>query len=751
MVTTEIETAPDSKAQTANWLKTACILCSENCGIEVQVENGHITKVRGDKAHPASRGYLCQKASRLDYYQNNTDRLNSPLRRRADGTFEEISWDDAISEIAEKLVQLRDTHGGHSLAYYGGGGQGNHLGGVYGSALRSAMKTRYIYTSLAQEKTGGFWVNGKLFGRQTCHPTNDIENSNYVLFIGTNPWQSHGFARARKVLQAIRKDPDRKMVVIDPRRTKTAEMADVHLAVRPGMDAFLLSAMLGVIFQESLEDKEFLDAHAVGVEEIRERFAKVPVDDYAKKSGIDPEQLRTVTREFAAAPSATIRADLGLEQTLHSTLNSYLEKLLFLVTGNFGKVGANNLHTQFVPLIGHSGDPATDEKVWKTRATGVPEISKIFPPNVLPAEINNDREDRIRGLVVDSSNPMITAADTQAYREAFEKLELLVVIDVAMSDTADLADYVLPASSQYEKYEATFFTLSFPTNHFHLRHPLFEPREGTLPEPEIYRRLAIAMGADAQSLPILGSAAQFDALLPERKDSAPENLKAVSGPLFMASQMYAQKNSEALEREGLKDEGKGLGAALFMEILDGKSGVELGRNVYEDTFELIRHPDKKIHLAVAEMSQELDDLGQELSQVGTGEEGYPLVLSAGERRSYNANTIYRDPKWRRDDPDGALHIHPDDAAQYGLADGEHAICESRRGSVVVRVEVTDSAQPGFVILPHGYGMNYTDEDTKERRRTGPLINLLSSAERCDPIAKTPYHKYIPVRVKPGAE
>ena len=209
----------------SEWLPTACILCSRNCGIEVEVRGREMTRVRGDHAHPVSTGYLCQKAQRLNYYQNHSDRLNAPLRRRPDGTFEEISWETAISEIAAKLVHLRDTYGGPSLAYFGGGGQGNHMGGPYGKTLRTAMQTRNYYSALAQEKTGGFWVDGRLYGKQNCHPTEDVENAEVVVFIGTNPWQSHGIRNARQVLREIAKDPARKMIVIDPRRMETAEMA----------------------------------------------------------------------------------------------------------------------------------------------------------------------------------------------------------------------------------------------------------------------------------------------------------------------------------------------------------------------------------------------------------------------------------------------------------------------------------------------------------------------------------------------
>ena len=214
------------------WKPSACILCECNCGIEILVgEDGRsFDKVRGDKLHPASAGYTCNKALRLDLHQNgDTGRITRPLRRRSDGTFEEIDWDTAISEIAARLGEVRDTFGGETIFYYGGGGQGNHLGGAYSPATMAAFGARYRSSALAQEKTGEFWVSARMLGHIT---RGDFEHCEVALFVGKNPYQSHGFPRARSVLKDIAKDPARSMIVLDPVRTETAELADFHLQVR---------------------------------------------------------------------------------------------------------------------------------------------------------------------------------------------------------------------------------------------------------------------------------------------------------------------------------------------------------------------------------------------------------------------------------------------------------------------------------------------------------------------------------------
>jgi anaerobic selenocysteine-containing dehydrogenase len=720
-------------------------------------------RIRGDRAHPVSEGYLCQKAQRLNYYQNHTDRLTSPLRRREDGTFEEVSWDTAIGEIAAKLVHMRDTFGGRTLAYFGGGGQGNHLAGPYGKALRTAMRTRNYYSALSQEKTGGFWVDGRLYGKQNCHATEDVENAEVVVFIGTNPWQSHGIRNARVVLREIHKDPNRRMIVIDPRRTETAELADMHLQVRPGTDAFLMAAMLAIIVREEREAREFIEKRTTGFGAVRDALLNVPIEAFAERAGIPLDDVYKAARMIAGARSCAVRTDLGIEQTLNSTLNAYLRALISLLTGNFAKPGGNNLHTSLVPLIGHSPEGPSRQR---SAVTGFPFIGNLLPPNILPAEIDSDHPERTRGLIVDSANPMVTMADTKAYREAFAKLDLLVVIDVAMTETARAAHYVLPASSQFEKWEATFFNLEFPKNAFHLRKPLFEPLPGTLAEPEIYTRLLTAMGVLPGEFPELREAAKTNRLAfakafqsflsanPRLADYAPIILYRTLGAtlpeggagaafLWATAHAFARKEPEAVRRAGHQGEGPQLGEALFEAILSSRSGVDFSVNEHEETWRFIKHADGLIHLDIPEMLEALGALDPEQPPAAA----YPFVLVAGERRSYNANTIYRDPDWRKTDRDGALKVHPDDAAAYGLRDGGWARCESKRGAVQVRVEVSDQVSRGQVTLPHGYGMEHPGSDGK-RSRTGAHINELTSAEDRDPIAGTPYHKYVPVRLSP---
>jgi anaerobic selenocysteine-containing dehydrogenase len=473
-------------ASAGAWKSTGCILCSINCGLQVQVEDGHLVKIKGDKSNPRSRGYTCEKPSRLDHYQNHADRVTSPLRRREDGSFEPIDWDTAIQEIATKLAAIRDTHGGEKIFYYGGGGQGNHLGGAYSAATRRALGMRYASNALAQEKTGEFWVERQMFG---ARPEPDFENAEVSVFVGKNPWHSHGFERARVVLRDIAKDPARSMVVIDPRRTETAELADFFLQVLPGTDAFCLSALLAVLVEEGFVDEAFLSEHAGEGRALFDALAAVPIADYCARAGVDETLVREAARRIGRAASVAVVEDLGIEMAPHSTLNSYLEKLLYVLTGNFGRPGTMNLGTHLGKLTGSSRDDR------RSPVGGHLIITGLIPCNAIPDEILTDHPDRFRAMLIESGNPVHSLADSPRMREALDALELVVVIDVAMTETAHHADYILPGASQYEKVESTFFGGGFPNHVFQLRQPVLEPAQGTLPEPEIHSRLCRALSA----------------------------------------------------------------------------------------------------------------------------------------------------------------------------------------------------------------------------------------------------------------
>ncbi len=746
--------------QEKQWRTSACVFCTLNCGVQILVEGGRFKQTRGDKANPHSLGYTCEKARLLDCYQNGADRLDTPLRRRPDGSFEAIDWNTAVREVAARLVDLRDAYGAHSLAFYGGGGQTNHLGGAYFATLRRALGAHNYYNSIAQEKTGDAWVNQQMFGGG---PSADIEHADTVFFVGTNPWHSGGIPSARTVLKAIQKDRKRCMIVADPRRTETAEMADIHLQLRPGTDAYLLAAMGAILVRDELVDHAFLEQRTLGAPELLAALREVPIEEFVARCGLDLTLVERAAHAFGEAERATTHVDLGTQHTLNPSLNAYLEKSLFLLTGNFGKEGGSNLRTS--PMAAGGGRPGAGS-LTRSAVTGQQVIGGLLPPNRLPAEIMTDHPHRTRGVFVDSHNPVMSAADTPAYIEAFSSLDLLVVVDIAMSETARLAHYVLPAPSQFEKYEISAFRGEFPEVNLQLRHPVVEPRPGTLPEPEIHVRLVDAMGVVPSEYPELERAARKGrnayreaafGFLGEHPELVPylplvvyktlgRTLPTGPGPaiLWPLCQQYAARHADAVERAGIRPSEDGnLGDALFDAILSNPSGVIVSRHTYEDTWKLVGHDDRKVHMAIPEMLWELRELRARPEVI---DDEFPFILAAGERRTSNANNVVRDPAFRVRDPDGALRIHPEDAARLSVGEGGRVRCVSRRGAVEAVVTLTDSLLPGVLALPHGFGYDYPDAEGR-LRRLGPRVNELTSAGWCDPFTAIPYHKYVPVRLE----
>ncbi|MCM6777637.1 molybdopterin-dependent oxidoreductase [Nocardia sp. CDC159] len=741
------------------WQPTACILCECNCGIQILLgpDGRSFEKIRGDKLHPTSAGYTCNKALRLDHYQNGrTDRLTSPLRRRPDGTFEEIDWDTAISEVAARLREIGLRHGGESIFYYGGGGQGNHLGGAYATATMAAFGIRYRSSALAQEKTGDFWVGARMAG----HPVRaDVEHAEVALFVGKNPYQSHGFPRARTVLKEIARDPNRSMIVLDPVRTETAELADFHLQLRPGTDIYLLTAMAAILVRDNLIDHDWLAEHALGVDEVLAVLRAVPIERYCAIADVRLDLVTAATHRLGRAASVAALEDLGVQMNRYSTVVSYAEKLVWLLTGNIGKPGTQYAFTGLSNLGFDRGHPAGAGP--RSPVVGAPIVSGLVPCNVITEEILTDHPARYRAMFVESANPAHSLADSARMREALAALELVVVVDVAMTETARLADYVLPAATQFEKYEATFFNFDFPRNIFHLRHPVLPPPPGVLAEPEIHARLVEATGALTEDdyAPLRAAlsrgretfATAFLGVLADRNKAklAPVLLYRTLGPtlpdgadaaamLWAAAHNCVRRFPHSVERAGY---GTGLAAAeaLFEAILTGEHGVVITEDDYDETWKRLR--DSKVQLHIPELLQVIATL----PDADDDPAEWPYVLAAGERRAFTANTIMRDPQWRKRDSGGALRISTTDARRLGLAAGDRVRLTTRRGSTEVTVEPTDRMRSGHLSLPNGLGLTVTAPDGATVT-TGVAPNELTAFDSRDEWVGTPWHKYVPARI-----
>lgn len=754
-----------SQLQADQWQPTACVLCENNCGIEVLLDDSgrHIRKVRGDARHPGSQGYLCQKASQVDHYQNGVDRITRPLRRRADGSFEQIDYATAIREVAARLAAVRDRHGGDKIFYYGGGGQGNHLPAAYGLSTLAALGGRYRSNALAQEKTGEGWVAAAMFGAYAR--TGDFEHCEVAVFIGKNPWHSHGVQRARVVLREIAKDPARTLVVFDPRVSETAEIADIHVRLRPGTDAWALAALLAIILEENRAHEDWLAAHVDNFDTLRPLFARVAIARYCEWCGVPETQLRQLARRLTDAGSVAWYEDLGVQMNRHSTLVSYLHRLCWLVTGSFGKRGSQFIPNTLRPLMASNASLSARSPV-----AAAPLLGGMVPCNVIADEILCDHPDRYRAMLIETANPVHSLAESAKFAAAMRELECSVVIDVAMTETARHADYVLPAATQYEKAEATFFNFEFPHNYFHLRKPVMAPPPDSevLIEAELHARLVEALGEMPEEVTGLRKtleqqgrdafAAAFEQAArknPAIRRLAPVVLHRALGPslppayagaaaLWAVTRFVAAREPDAVRRAGIEAPGAGsLGDALFDRIIESPAGLVFSIDDYAGSWQRIRTKSGRINALVEPLTPAIEELEHGPQPLADGD--YPLVLSAGERRAYTANTVLRNADWRRKDRDGALRLNPEDASAHGLEDGAFALLETPWGSARVVVELSERMQRGHVSLPNGQGLDNGLAGSAPVR-TGAATNDLTATSSRDAFAGTPWHKSVPARL-----
>jgi len=779
----------------ARWLPTSCVLCAQNCGLLVQVEHNRIIKVKGDQKNPRSLGYLCRKGLNIANFQHHEERLTKPLKKTPDG-FLEISWEQALSEIGEKLRGIIDTHGPRSFAFMGGGGQGSHFEAGFGTSLMRGLGSRYHYSPLAQELTGYFWCVGRMLGRQNRFPIPDEHNADMLVGIGWNGMESHQMPRAPLVIREFSRNPDKLLVIIDPRKSKTAKEANIHVPLRPGTDALLTKAMIAIILSEGWEDTEYLKLYCSGFEEIRGWFDNFNIGKALEVCNVNYDQVRDLCRELTSR-SWCLHFDLGVYMNRHSTLATYLHMLLMAVCGRFCVTGGNVIPGSVVPLGGHSDERL--KKTWRTMETDFPAIMGYFPPNVMPEEILSNHDERIRAVIISSSNPLRSYADTTAYEEAFEKLDLLVAVEIAMTESAELSDYVLPARTAYESYDGSFFTWNYPEIFFQMRHPIVKPTPETRESGSILASIGKAAGIMPNLPEYLYNAGEKDRLeftaalltwmksnrkflrqLPLvineiRKDKTDSvNLEILLG-LFIASPATFRKNVsragipvptmiEAVMKpkmifKALKGVIKYRSIAplflltpqfahalkLYERILESRSGLWLGK-VSDDNMSELQTKDKKINLYISEMVEWMNEIEPEKEEQALQPDlDFPLILNAGRHKPENANTLMRNPEWNKGRKTCTLAINSEDAAKLGIRDGETARIVTEAAEELVELEITDETRKGQVLIPHGFGLKY------KGKVHGVNVNRLTKNTHRDRIAATPLHRYVPCRVEKISE
>ena len=554
------------------------------------------------------------------------------------------------------------------------------------------------------------------------------------------------------------------MVVIDPRRTETADLADFWLPVKPGSDAFLIAAIISIIIEEGLTAKSWLSENTIGSEETIEAFSGVPIDDFASRCGIPENQIRDVARRLAAAESVAFYEDLGIEMAPHSTLVSYLQRVVWVLLGNYGNHGGMSVHSYAAPLFNYkaSGSEPTDP------VTGSLVISDFFACNEIADGILSDHPERTRALLIESANPVHSLAESEKFRKAMQSADFSVVIDVALTETAREATYFLPAATQYEKVETTFFSASFPDNWICVRPPILKPPDGVLTESEIHTRIIRELGLTKEEdfLPLrelakkgldefgkgfmefstnnpevaaLGAVTLYETL----GEALPEDMKGAA-VLWFTAQQTALRYPSQVKAAGHAGEGPSLGNSLFEAMISNPDGIIFTRHEQGQAWDLLNTVDSKINLAIPEMLEEVKGLADSPANYTSDE--FPFVLAAGERRSFTANTIMRNPEWRKRDQEGTLRLSLEDAQKLGIDNGARVRITTPGGTAVAVAEINETMSQGHVSLPNGHGLSYSPAGG-EPEIFGVPTNELTSTDWCDPIAKTPWHKHVPAQLE----
>ncbi|MFV1991523.1 MAG: molybdopterin-dependent oxidoreductase, partial [Acidimicrobiales bacterium] len=444
-------------------VRTTCKIgaCEPYCGIEVDVQDGRMLAVRGDKEHPVSKGYLCVKGHNLLEYQYDPDRLLHPEQRTADG-FQRADWSTATSSIGHELRRIADAYGPDSIAsYWGNAADSSNI--ILALTTPGAFGSRNTYNVLSLEFTERGAVASRMYVDEGVMLQPDADRTHHALLLGTNPVATQGMALLQRRpgirgdLRAIQRRGG-SLTVVDPRSTETTSFADTHLAIRPGADLYLLVAMIGHILRNDLYDSAFCDAHTTGVDEWRTITNHLSTEQAAAICGLDAAAITAEAERLAAAPSAFVTTRVGVQTGPNTTVTEWAAASLNAITGNVDRPGGMFFHGGATVPANYLLDGLLRNNFTPSRLGDYPHIFGGLPATVLADDILSDDPDRVRALIVYAGNPVISFPDTAKMEAALERLELLVCFDIYRSDTGSFAHWNLPAATQFEKSSMHFLT-----------------------------------------------------------------------------------------------------------------------------------------------------------------------------------------------------------------------------------------------------------------------------------------------------
>ncbi|MBK7951352.1 MAG: molybdopterin-dependent oxidoreductase [Deltaproteobacteria bacterium] len=740
---------------TASLTHRACTLCEATCGIRVTTEGRRVLRIEGDPDDPFSRGHVCPKAHALGEIQSDPDRLRTPVRRTPAG-FVPIGWDEALDLAAERLGAIRAAHGVDSIALYRGNPTVHDAQSLlYWNVLQKALPTRSQFSAGSLD-TWPRWVQaGLMYGGFLHTPIPDLERCDYLLILGANPLVSNGSLMTapgiKKRLQALRARGG-KLVVVDPRRSETAEIADLHLAIRPGGDAAFVLALLHVVFAE---DRIALGACAgriAGLERVREIVSCYAPERVAAACGLDAGTIRRVAREFASAPRAAAYGRMGASVQRFGTLAHWAIDLLDITTGNLDREGGVLFPKPAVSLafVGPKPGEPTPLGRAKSPVGGFDEILGEWPMAAFAEEIESTRADRIRALVMIAGNPALSAPNAARIERALERLEFMVAFDYYVNESTRYADLILPPTAVLENESYDVALLHFAVENVAKWSPAaLAPEPGMRP---IWRTL-LGLSKRLMGLGALGDE-QVDGLVVRQLAPALLEQSPFAGRLGLDAIVAALGDApgprrlvDLMLRLGQAGDGFGLvpGGLSLARLEASPHGLELGR-LAPSLPESIRTPSGRIELAPERIVADLPRLDAWLA---AGPEPALALIGRRDIRSMNS-WLHNLPSMAKGRDRCTLEVSPADAARLGLREGEGARIESRIGTLVAPVAISDRMLPGVVSLPHGFGHDRPDTRLSvAARRPGVNANRVVDDALVDGPSGTSVLNGIPVRVSPA--
>jgi anaerobic selenocysteine-containing dehydrogenase len=717
-----------------------CPLCEATCGLELQLgDDGRVERVRGDKDDVFSRGFICPKGGSITALHEDPDRLRTPLVRR-DGELVEATWDEAFAEIERRLVPILEEHGRNAVGVYLGNPSVHNLSfSLYGRVLLKALGTRNIFSASTVDQMPKQVSSGLMFGTFLSVPIPDIDRTDYMLMLGANPLASNGSLMTapdyRGRMRAVR-ERGGKVVVVDPRRSRTAENADEHFFIRPGTDALFLAAIAREIFESGLADLGAVAEHVAGVDDARQLVAPFEPERAAAACGIAADDIRRIARELATAERACVYGRIGTCTQEFGTLASWLVDVINTITGNLDRPGGVMFPKAAAAQPNTQGEPGYGRGVklgrWTSRVRGLPETFGELPVAAMAEEIETPGEGQIHALITVAGNPGLSTPNSGRLEAALESLDFMVCLDIYVNETTRHADVILPGPSAFEHshYDLAFYQLSVRNIANYTPAPM-EPPSGMEDDWQTMLRLtAIATGQ--------GADADIDAI-----DAF------VAGEVARRGGIDPGDHPEAMERRGperLLDLSLRAGPydLTLADLEATPHGIDLGP-LEPRIPEMLRTASGKVELAPEPIAADVPRLEAALDRSVNG----GMVLIGRRQLRSNNSWMHNVQPLMKGKERCTAHVHPSDAERLGLRDGEPARVSSRAGSIEVPVEVTDAVMPGVVSIPHGWGHDVDGVRMGvASEHAGSNSNVLADETLLDPLSGNAVLNGIPVELAP---